>query len=555
MCVVSAAPTASLTLARRTARSAVPTRLRRHIIAGLALALVCGAAGRAEDAGKNENPDAAATLVIFNENDKDSAELARFYAEKRGIAKDRVLGLKCAKTEEITRLDYDRSIAEPLRKAMTANFWWKLREPDNPLGPVESNKIRFIALMRGVPLKIAEAPKYPGDRVTSAPPIGTVNAAAVDSELAVLGLNQRQISGALNNPYFRGYSSFADFRHPELMLVARLDGPTPEIVRRMITDSLAAEQDGLAGLAYIDARNIASEGYAEGDKWLYGVANDARRRGTPVVLDNGPELFPTDYPMRQAALYFGWYTERVAGPFVRPDFRFVRGAVAVHIHSFSGSTVRDPLQNWVAPLLSAGAAATLGNVYEPYLALTPQLDVFHNRLRSGFTFAESAYMSIRTLSWMTTFVGDPLYRPYRGVLDLDERPRTGEWAEYRKAAQLWFSTDREKGDAALREAGKKLRSGAIMEGLGLLQVSADDPKAALESFALARDYYGTTDDALRVAIHEIFLLRAAQRDSEALTVALTAASAVPKSPAGELLKSLATPPAPATPTPAVPVKK
>ncbi len=526
------------------------------MVAGLALALAAGAFGRAQDAANNGNGDAAATLVIFNENDKDSAELARFYAEKRGIAKDHVLGLKCARTEEISRADYDRTIAEPLRKAMTANFWWKLREPENPLGPVESNKIRFIALMRGIPVKIAEAPKYPGDRVTAPAPIGTVNAAAVDSELSVLGLNMRQISGALNNPYFRSFSSFADFRRPEIMLVGRLDGPTAEIVRRMITDSLAAEQDGLAGIAYIDARNIASEGYAEGDKWLYGAANEARRRGTPVVLDNGPELFPENYPMRQAALYFGWYTDRAAGPFVRPDFRFVRGAVAVHIHSFSGATVRDPLQNWVAPLLSAGAAATIGNVYEPYLALTPQLDVFHNRLRSGFTFAESAYMSVRTLSWMTTFVGDPLYRPYKGVLDLDDRPRTGEWAEYRKGAQLWFSTDRAKGDAALRETGRKLRSGAIMEGLGLLQVSAGDTKAALESFALAREFYGNTDDAMRVAIHEIFLLRAAKRDLEALTVALTMASAVPKSPAAELLKSLAAPPPPpAPPVPPTPVKK
>ena len=530
------------------------------LAAGAALALGFGASGHAQEAGKNGGGDAAATLVIFNESDKDSAELARFYAEKRGIAKDHVLGLKCARTEEISRADYDRMIAEPLRKAMTANFWWKLREPDNPLGPVEANKIRFIALMRGMPVKIAEAVKHPGDRVTAPAPIGTTNAAAVDSELAVLGLNMRQISGAVNNPYFRNYSSATDFRRPEIMLVARLDGPTAEIVRRMITDSLAAEQEGLAGIAYIDARNIDSEGYAEGDKWLYGVTNDARRRGTPVVMDNGPELFPESYPMRQAALYFGWYTDRAAGPFVRPDFRFTRGAVAVHIHSFSGATVRDPLQNWVAPLLSAGAAATIGNVYEPYLALTPQLDVFHNRLRSGFTFAESAYMSVRALSWMTTFVGDPLYRPYKGVLDLDDRPRSGEWAEYRKGAQLWFSAPRAKGDAALREEGKKLRSGAIMEGLGLLQVSADDPNAALESFALAREYYGKTDDAMRVAVHEVFILRAAKRDIEALTLALTMASAVPKSPAAELLKSLAAPPPPPAPPalpvpPVVPVKK
>ena len=523
--------------------------------AGVALLLGLAVKGRAQDAANGGNADAAATLVIYNETDRDSGELARFYAAQRGIAKERVLGLKCAKTEEITRQEYDRTIAEPLRKAMTSNFWWKLREPENPLGPVEANKIRFIALIRGVPLKIAETPKYPGDRVTAPAPIGTVNAAAVDSELAVLGLNSRQISGALNNPYFRSFSAVADFNHPEIMLVCRLDGPTPEIVRRMITDSIAAEREGLTGIAYIDARNIAEEGYAEGDKWLYALASEARRRGTPVVLDNGPELFPENYPMRQAGLYFGWYTELAAGPMVRPEFRFNRGAVAVHIHSFSGSTVRDPIRNWVAPLLFAGAAATLGNVYEPYLALTPQLDVFHNRLRSGFTFAESAYMSERALSWMTTFVGDPLYRPYKGALELDERPSGGEWAEYRKGAQLWFSTDRTRGDAALREAGKKLKSGVIMEGLGLLQVSAGDTAAGLASFAQARDYYGNTDDAMRVAVHEIFIFRAAGRHVEALTVALKMAAAVPKSPAGELLKSLANPPPLPQAPPAAPVKK
>jgi uncharacterized protein (TIGR03790 family) len=505
------------------------------------------------------NSDAAATLVIYNENDKDSVELARFYAEKRGIAKDRLLGLKCPKVEEITRVEYDRTIAEPVRKAMTSNFWWKLRDPDDPLGPVESNKIRFIALIRGVPLKIAAVPKYPGDRVGPGPAeIAAMNAAAVDSELASLGLNQKMISGALTNPYYRSFSSFSDFRHPEMMLVCRLDGPTPEIVRRMITDSIEAEKEGLAGFAYIDARNIAEAGYKDGDGWLYGVAKEARRRGTPVILDNGPDLFPESYPMGRAALYFGWYTEHAQGPFMRSDFRFARGAVAVHIHSFSGFTVRDPMRNWVAPLLAAGASATLGNVYEPYLALTPQLDIFHDRLRAGFTFAESAYMSLRAISWMTTCVGDPLYRPYKGVLELDERPRTGEWAEYRKGAQLWFSVDRKRGDAALQESGKRLHSGVIMEGLGLLQVAVGDTAAAMASFATAREYYGDTEDAMRVAVHEIFLLRDAGKNLEAFTLAVKMATAVPKSPSGDLLKALAAPPAPPSlpdsPTTPTPVK-
>ena len=56
---------------------------------------------------------------------------------------------------------------------------------------------------------------------------------------------------------------------------------------------------------------------------------------------------------------------------------------------------------------------------------------------------------------------------------------------------------------------------------------------------------------MRVAVHEIFILRAAKRYLEAMTIAHGMANAVPKSPSGELLKTLATPPAPLTP-PATP---
>lgn len=494
-------------------------------------------------------PEAAATLVVFNENDRDSAELARFYAGKRGVPPAQVVGLACAKTEEITREDYDRSIAEPLRRAFTANGWWKLPSPAGAEGPVVANKIRFVVLMRGIPLKIAHVAKYEGDKGGGPPAVAAVNAAAVDAELAVLGLRTRAISGALNNWYFRSFTPITEAGRPELMLVCRLDAPTPEIVRRMIEDTLVAERDGLAGLAYVDARGINEDGYAEGDAWLFALANAARRRGSPVVLDNGPALFPASYPLTRAALYFGWYAEHVSGPFVRPEFRFARGAVAVHIHSFSAATLRDPVRHWAGPLLAVGAAATLGNVYEPFLALTPQLDVFHDRLRAGFTFAESAYAAQRVLSWMTTCVGDPLYRPFKGAVTLEEQPASGEWADYRKNARLWFSTERAVGDAALRAAAAKNRSGVILEGLGLLQLSANDREAALKTFPDARELYGPGDDALRVATHEIIQLRAAGRDAEAQALARKMAAASPDAPAAEMLRALAAPPASAN-TPA-----
>jgi uncharacterized protein (TIGR03790 family) len=482
--------------------------------------------------------NSALTVVVFNEADRDSVDLAHYYAEKRGIPKDQVIGLKVSKAEEISRDEYDRTIAEPLRQIFTSKGWWKLRDANNPLGPVESNKIRFIALIRGIPLKIAESPGYPGDKVMIPGPAGGMNCAAVDSELAVLGYRTHIISGFMRNPYFRSFTSITDAHFPDIMLVCRLDAPSAEIVRRMINDSLEAEQEGLAGFTYVDARGIKDPGYIEGDNWLFAIANSARRHGSPTVLDDGPGLFPELYPMTHAALYFGWYTENVTGPFVRPDFRFTRGAVAVHIHSFSAATLREPLHHWVGPLLSAGAAATLGNVYEPYLSLTPHLDVFHDRLRAGFTFAESAYMAQAALSWMTTFVGDPLYRPFKGAAELEERPTTGEWADFREAGKAWFSADRAAGDEALRAAAKKDHSGMIVEGLAFLQLSVNDREAAMASFEQARQYYGKGDDSMRVALYEIMKLQEANRDADAKALAEKMIAANPHADSVDLLRAL-----------------
>jgi hypothetical protein len=149
-------------------------------------------------------------------------------------------------------------------------------------------------------------------------------------------------------------------------------------------------------------------------------------------------------------------------------------------------------------------------------------------------------MAQRALSWMTTFVGDPLYRPYKGAMDADELPARGEWAEYRRGAKIWYNQNRAAGEAALRASGKALHSGVIMEGLGLLELTVNDREAAIRSFEESREYYGRSEDALRATIHEVFQLRAAHRDPEALAIigkALALAPA-PSAPGGDLLRSM-----------------
>src|SRR5262249_25082450 len=92
---------------------------------------------------------------------------------------------------------------------------------------------------------------------------------------------------------------------------------------------------------------------------------------------------------------------------------FMPGAFAYHLHSYSAQTLRSTTANWVGPLLAKGATVTLGCVEEPYLEGTPDIATFLVRwMFFGFSFGEAAYASQNSLSWQTTVVGDPLYRPF-----------------------------------------------------------------------------------------------------------------------------------------------
>ena len=506
-----------------------------------------------------ERSAADSTLVVFNNRDPDSPALAKYYADKRKIPPENIVGLDCPLTEEITRDQYDHDIAAPLRAILSERNLWKTHANGAGQTVVDENLIRFVALIRGIPLKVARVTKpYEGDKQQGPDAFKDKNEASVDSELACLGFFTRVISGPLNNPYYHKFTGIADANLPYLMLVCRLDGPTPEIVRGMIDDSIETEKSGLWGFAYIDSRNIKEGGLAVGDKWLNAISDDAKKHGIPVIQDNGPDVFPANYPIRDAAFYYGWYAENAYGPFSDPNFRFSKGAIACHIHSFSASTVRDPDKDWAGPLLARGAAAVLGNVYEPFLSLTPNLDIFHDRLENGFTFAESAYMSQEGLSWMTTFLGDPLYKPFKVVeqADFDTLPKPqAEFAAYRSGARSWFNDGRAAGEKKLRTSGRQMHSGVIYESLGLLQAGENDFLAAIDSFDQARKFYSNSDDVIRTAIHEVSILRAMGKFRQAHATAAEVLKDSPVSLPAALLRKLdseiaPTPtPSPASPTP------
>jgi uncharacterized protein (TIGR03790 family) len=487
-----------------------------------------------------EAPLAEATIVIYNKAVPDSVELANFYAKQRGIARDHLVGLACSVEEEISREEYDTTIAEPLREIFKQRHWWSLR--DTAEQSIAASSIHFVATIKGMPLKIrATTAPYPGDEPGPAPILNR-NEASVDSELATLARPSRQISGPANNPYFKSFRAIGDFEEATQLLVCRLDGPTTAAVRQMIQDAIAAEKSGLWGRAYVDGAHNTNGGMEAGDKWLAEICEQLHKVGVPVVYDDSPAIFPDGYPMTDCALYYGWYTQNVAGPFNQPGFRFVPGAVAVHIHSFSAATLRDPNAGWVGPVVARGAAASMGNVYEPYLQITSNLGLFNDRLLHGLTLAESAYASLPALSWMSVVVGDPLYRPYAAWLQLDaarDSSKAGSsWRMYHEFAVKYYPNSSTQYRQLARQAASRARNCPMLEDIGVMEARDGNFAAATGYFSQARACYTSRDDILRVVLEEADAWVRQNKPKRALDMVRSVLRIVNDAPATPLLRKI-----------------
>jgi uncharacterized protein (TIGR03790 family) len=363
-------------------------------------------------------------VVVYNRNMPESRSVAEYYQERRQIPKDRIFGLDLPREEIISRRDFEQRLQNPLLKHLQDRKLWiyadKETQPARDASgaaetvPIEA-KIRYLTLCYGVPLKILNDPKLQEEGMDKLRPELKRNDAAVDSELCLLPLLQPKpaLYGAVANRLY-GTTNAANLSPTNgLLMVARLDGPTPEIARGLVDKALEAERDGLWGRAYFDARGLTNSHYLVGDDWIRGGAQLTRRLGFETILDNSPATFPAGFPMSHIAIYAGWYDGAVSGPFTRPQVEFMPGAFAYHLHSFSAQTIRSASANWVGPLLDKGVTATMGCVAEPYLEGTPDILAFLARfIFFGFSFGEAAYASQGSLSWQTTVVGDPLYRPF-----------------------------------------------------------------------------------------------------------------------------------------------
>jgi uncharacterized protein (TIGR03790 family) len=495
-------------------------------------------------------------VVVYNRRmAPDSRLVAEHYAQRRGVPAQQLIGLSLPDTENMTRAQYREQLERPLLQELETRHLVVFQHEIIPASaqkpgdvssrPVQS-KIRYLVLCYGVPLRVVSDATLNEPGADKLPEPFRRNEAAVDSELAVLprsqfkhtpakGLEGREaspappaesfmITGPARNPFY-GITNAALLNPTNgILLVTRLDGPSGTIARELVDKAMQAETNGLWGRAYFDARGITNGSYKVGDDWIRNASQIVRRQGFETYLDDKPATLPAAFPLAQVAIYAGWYDGNVSGPFKRASVEFMPGAIAYHLHSFSASTLRSDSQAWVGPLLAKGATATMGCVAEPYLDLTPDLAVFFSRLLGlGFTFGEAAYASQIALSWQTTVVGDPLYRPAakrpRELHEELERHHSPllAWSHLR-VVDLNLVTDMPPGElVAYLEAEPLTRQSAVLEQkLGDLYLGLDKLAESAAEYQKALKLKPSPQQRIHLQLNLAPMLVALERDAEAL---------------------------------------
>jgi uncharacterized protein (TIGR03790 family) len=378
-------------------------------------------------------------IVLANSRETDSMDLAGYYAAARGVPDGNIIAIPMPIAETISWSDYVSQIHLPLLHRLVADGWIgaEVLEKEDLAGRPEielkGHRIAYLVTCRGVPLRIKNSPDLLEAEAADLPERLLTNRSAVDSELSLLTRSNVPTSGVVTNPLFREKQPNG-MRMALVIRVSRLDGPSWEACRLLVDSAIEGEKRGLVGRAYIDAGELNREGEA----WFGSIGRRIEILGIDLDRELTRENFPFSARMDAPALYLGWHSSKVVGPMRNPGFSFTAGAVAMHIHSYSAGSLR---RGWVATLVGAGAAATVGNVYEPYLQFTHNLDLFFERIESGATIGEAAFYSLPGQSWQSILVGDPLYRPFKKRFDSqwtgrDGYGKDGQYLVLRRANRL-----------------------------------------------------------------------------------------------------------------------
>ncbi len=263
------------------------------------------------------------------------------------------------------------------------------------LAALNANKaLKYVVPVYGVPVTVAGTSQY--------------DTIAVDSILAALRTPANSINWP--NPYYNAdplsKPAHIDTDTSGIILVSRLDGPTPIIAAGLVDKAILGEAGIHGAYSYFDYGPLAPLGFSSLN--AYHLCSKLMPAQSCVLNDQSV----TSHMVQSApstAFAWGGYD---LGQANAGAYGFVPGAVAAQMNSNSANSIRWGKPGAVAYIfLHNGVTATWGAVNEPYDLYYATGDNLLNHLWTGYTFGEAAYISTTTVRWMMVFVGDPLYRP------------------------------------------------------------------------------------------------------------------------------------------------
>lgn len=438
-------------------------------------------------------------IILANSKDKDSIEIANYYAEKRGIPSANVIALPMSTQETISVREYIDALHNPLLNTLIEKEWVrvvKARKPDftgRERVSAGLHSISYLVTTRGVPLRIANDPELLDFRLQRLPDKFKVNNGSVDSELALLlGPSNLSMTAFVPNPLFAGATSTTN--RERVIRVSRLDGPDVKAVKRLIDRTLKAEAEGLMGRAYFDIGGP----HAPGDEWIRSACELARSAFFDTDFETTKRLMDETDRFDAPAIYMGWYRHHPYGPWSRPRWPVPPGAIGFHLHSFSATTVRSASKSWLGAFVNQGYCATMGNVFEPYLEYTHRPNILLGALLKGRTFGEAVMLSNPVLSWQGVAIGDPLYRPFKVDLDTQLQSATDEplsaYVFLREINRLEATGDADKALLLAQERFRQQPALPLIQKLSQLHAKSGAMKKAVKALSLIRSIDVFADD-------------------------------------------------------------
>jgi uncharacterized protein (TIGR03790 family) len=366
----------------------------------------------------------ANVLVLYNQDNAQSAEIANYYAQAHpGV---QLLGLTGVTTNEQVTADYYLSTIRP----QIVNS-----------GKLTSS-VSTIVTTKGLPLRIQVTESNPGSYTD---PFGVARTcssswwkpySSLESELTRIDevrtwqqmgdqtywspVGQPGAPHPVSNPYYGvssgfNYSNYYISGYGGVRLASRLDGFTTADVKATID---RAQQAFLLPGANAQCIVMDDDPNSVGSDRMTYLKSVLDARSYPYLYEN------TDAATTTAARPVIGYvshgvndgTGGLESGYIpnQLNFTLAKGAVFQTHESFDaysfvpGGNLNG--QGLVAEWLAKGGTAGVGHVQEPLSGANYEAneDQMFNMLLNGFTWGEAAWSSMKQLSYVNTVVGDPL---------------------------------------------------------------------------------------------------------------------------------------------------